>query len=532
MLMPNSALHADQIAHLGGRDVPPAAARHKIKTVDEIGEIAKGLRAEGHVVVMAHGVFDLLHMGHVRHLEEARRHGTKLIVTVTPDRFVNKGPGRPVFHEAMRAEMLAALACVDWVAVNISPTAETALEKVRPQIYVKGSDYADTSQDVTGKIVAERNVVEKHGGRIVFTDDMTLSSTELINRYLNPFNPTVRAFLDAMRENGEKDTILELIERVSRLRVLIVGDTILDEYRYVLPMSKTPKENLIATLYQSHEVFAGGAVATANHVASICREVEVLSVLGAGNDGHDLVRSSVKPNVSLNLLSKDKGPSTLKCRYIDPANMRKLFEVYHMDDSPISEKLQRALNEKIAKLAGDYDAVIVNDFGHGMIMPSTIDALAHHAKFLAINTQTNSANFGYNLISKYPRASYVCIDGPEARLSAGDKHSSMEDVIANRIVKLLHCPKIIVTQGQYGCIAYSNDEPVCQVPAFADKVVDTVGAGDAFLAITAPLIACGGAMRHVAFVGNVAGALKVNIIGHRQAIDKPSLIKAVTALLK
>lgn len=530
--MPNSAIHTDQVAHLGGRDAPPAVARYKIKTIDEIGEISKRLRAEGHVVVMAHGVFDLLHMGHVRHLEEARRNGTKLVVTVTPDRFVNKGPGRPVFHEAMRAEMLAALACVDWVAVNINPTAEAALAKIRPNIYVKGSDYADHSQDVTGKIVAERNIVEKHGGRIVFTDDMTLSSTELINRYLNPFNPAVRAFLDAVRENSEKDIILELIERASRLRVLIVGDTILDEYRYVSPMSKTPKENLIATLYQSHEVFAGGAIATANHVASICREVEVLSVLGADNNGLDLIRASVKPNVSLSLVSKDKGPSTLKCRYIDSSTMRKLFEVYHMDDSPISEKLQRSLNERVAKLAGEYDAVIVNDFGHGMIMPSTIDALSRSTKFLAINTQTNSANFGYNLISKYPRADYVCIDGPEARLAAGDKHGLMEDIVTNRIVKLLHCPKIIVTQGQHGCVAYSNDEPICQVPAFADKVVDTVGAGDAFLAITAPLIASGGAMRHVAFVGNVAGALKVNIIGHRQAIDKPSLIKAVTALLK
>jgi rfaE bifunctional protein kinase chain/domain/rfaE bifunctional protein nucleotidyltransferase chain/domain len=529
--MPNSFMHTNG-AHVGSQPRSSAAAREKIKTLAELADIVAGLRNAGETVVFCHGVFDLLHMGHVRHLEEARKHGTKLIVSVTPDRFVNKGPGRPVFKEQMRAEMIAALASVDWVMVNEAPTAEHALGAIKPHIYAKGSDYADPSKDVTNKITAERQAVERHGGKLVFTDDVTFSSSELINRYLNPFNPTVRAFLDSLRDNRELDDILALIEKVSTMRVLIVGDTILDEYRYVAPMSKTPKENLIATLFQSSEIFAGGAIATANHVAGICKEVDVMSVLGAGSDGYDRIRSSIKPNVNLDLLAKDTGPTTLKCRYIDSANMRKLFEVYQMDDTPIADQLQWKLNDKIAKLARDYDAVIVNDFGHGMIQRSTVDTLTRSAKFLAVNTQTNSANFGYNLISKYHRADYVCVDGSEARLAAADKFSPMEQLVTERITSILHCPKIVVTQGQYGCIAYSRNEPACQVPAFADKVVDTVGAGDAFLAITSPLVASGGAMRHVAFIGNVAGAIKVNIVGHRQAVDKPSLIKAVTGLLK
>jgi len=236
--------------------------------------------------------------------------------------------------------------------------------------------------------------------------------------------------------------------------------------------------------------------------------------------------------VRVHLLRRDKGPTPLKCRYVDPGNMRKLFEVYYMDDSPASPALQTKLNTKLIDLARGRDLVIANDFGHGMIMRSTVNALIDNSPFLAVNTQTNSANFGYNLISKYPRADYVCIDGPEARLAAGDKFSSIEDVVSEKLASIIESPHIVVTQGAYGCAAYAKDEPPCQVPAFADKVVDTVGAGDAFLAMTAPLVAAGGAMRHVAFVGNVAGALKVNIVGHRQSIDKASLVKAVTALLK
>ena len=522
----------DGVSHLGGRAEPPALAREKIKTLEELAEVAARLRANGETIGLAHGVFDLLHMGHVRHLEEVRRHTSRLIVSVTPDRFVNKGPGRPVFNEVMRAEMLAALGCVDWVAINVAPTAEPAIEAIKPHVYAKGTDYADASQDVTGKITAERNVVERYGGRILFTDGVTFSSSELINRYFNPFNPAVRAFLDTMRKNDERDSVINLIEQASKLRVLIVGDAIIDEYRYVLPMSKTPKENLIATLYQSRELFAGGAIATANHVAGICDSVDVVTMLGAEDDYEQQLRSSIKPNVNLHLMRRDKGPSTLKVRFVDPGQMRKLFEVYHMDDTPIPESLQGEFNSTIRRLAPDYDLVIVNDFGHGLIHGSSIETLTNSSRFMALNTQTNSANFGYNLVSKYKSADYICIDGPEARLSVGDKYRSIEHVITEAVPQIISCPKIIVTQGQYGCIAYSREEPTCQVPAFADKAVDTVGAGDAFLAMTAPLVADGGTMRHVAFIGNVAGALKVNIVGHRESIEKASLIKAVTALLK
>lgn len=504
----------------------------KMKSLAEVGEIAARARGDGGTVVLAHGCFDLLHMGHVRHLQEARSHGTLLIVTITPDRFVNKGPNRPVFTETLRMEMLASLAFVDYVAINTGPSAEPAIEAIRPNVYVKGQDYADSTQDVTGKILDERRLVEQFGGTFAFTEDITFSSTELINRFFNPFNPKVRGFLDSLRGDGEAEAIRALIESVASMRVLVIGDTIIDEYRYVQPMSKTPKENLIATLHQSSELFAGGVLATANHVASLCREVEVLTVLG-GEDSHaDFIAAHMKPNVHLHALTRSKGPTTRKCRYIDQSSMRKLFEVYYMDDTPLDGALEDKLATRIGSIAREYDLVLVNDFGHGMITTPVIQALVENARFLAVNTQTNSANFGYNLITKYPRADYICIDAAEARLAAGDKHSTMEAIVRERLIPAIHCQHIIVTQASRGCVGFIQGEAPCEVPAFADRVVDTVGAGDAFLAVTAPLMAVGGSLRHVAFVGNVTGALKVGIVGHRASIDKVSLIKSVMSLLR
>jgi len=506
--------------------------RDKVRTVQEVAAIAQQLARAGKTVVQAHGTFDLLHLGHVRHLEAARRHGDALIVTVTADRFVNKGPGRPVFAEILRAEMLATLEYVDWVAVNEAPDAVSAIEVIRPHVYIKGQDYQNPQGDVTGKITKEREAVEAHGGRIEFTDEVTFSSTALINRHLNVFEPHIRDHLDTLRRDGGLAELTELIERVKDYRVLLVGDAIIDEYQYVLPMGKTPKENMIATRYQDRELFAGGVFAAANHIASFCAEVDVVTCLGTAESFEDLVRESLRPNVRLHALARGGAPTTLKRRFVDPSYMRKLFEVYFMDDEPLTGGLQQELNALTAKLAPAADVVIATDFGHGLIGDATIATLTQAARFLAVNTQSNSANLGYNLITKYPRADYVCIDMPEARLAVSDRLSPIGDIAHRLLGDCIDCDKIIITQGKHGCVTYERGGIVHTIPAFAKNVVDTVGAGDAFLAITAPLVAAGGPMHRVGFIGNVVGALKVEIVGHRRSIDKASLIKGIIVLLK
>src|SRR5215510_1323536 len=110
----------------------------KIKKVDELARALEPLRAAGKKIVHCHGVFDLLHIGHIKHLEAARKLGDLLVVTLTPDRFVNKGPHRPAFPERLRAEALASLSCVSFVAVNEWPTAVETIERLRPNFYVKG----------------------------------------------------------------------------------------------------------------------------------------------------------------------------------------------------------------------------------------------------------------------------------------------------------------------------------------------------------------------------------------------------------
>ena len=157
----------------------------KIKSVDELARMLDNLRRDGKKIVQCHGVFDLIHPGHIKHLESAKKQGDILVVTLTRDKYVRKGPGRPVFTEALRAETIASLEIVDYVCLSDDYTATECIKILKPDIYAKGQDYQDRNQDITGKISEEEEALRAVNGKIHFTNDIIFSATSLINRFLD-----------------------------------------------------------------------------------------------------------------------------------------------------------------------------------------------------------------------------------------------------------------------------------------------------------------------------------------------------------
>jgi bifunctional ADP-heptose synthase (sugar kinase/adenylyltransferase) len=201
----------------------------------------------------------------------------------------------------------------------------------------------------------------------------------------------------------------------------------------------------------------------------------------------------------------------IKRRFVEKAFTRKLFEVHIERQNPWGNKKTHY---------EDYDAVVVTDFGHGFVTPQMIHEMCATSRFLAVNAQTNSANRGFNLITKYPRADYVVIDGLEARLAAHDRDSSIEEVI-----RVLGYDRMVVTLGSEGAVGYYHDE-FTYSKAVTNKVVDTMGAGDAFFCVTAPLAAAGADMETLLAVGNAAGAIKCGSVG-QIAVDRESLCRTI-----
>ncbi len=503
----------------------------KIKSIEEVAEIIESLKVKGKRIVLCHGCFDLLHIGHIRYLSQSKQYGDVLVVTITPDIYVDKGPHRPAFGENYRAEAVASLGSVDYVAINKWPTAEETLRLLRPHVYVKGSDFRSASSDMTGKLTKEEKVVQEIGAELVFTDDVVFSSTNLINRFLSGFSDEIKEYLSILQTRYSLEYVLGCIDQMSSIKALVIGDAILDEYHYCHTLGTSSKDPALALHYISSDLFAGGAIAVANHVANFAEEVRFISVLGEKDSYEDFIRSKLHANVSPYFAIQNGAPTIIKRRFVEGYFLSKLFEVYVMDDRGLSAEKDAMVCDLLQKELPRYHLVLTADFGHGAISDNMRRILADHAPFLAVNTQANAGNRGFHTISRYGRADYVSISEGEIRLEFRDNRNDIKEMM-HHVSEKLGSRYIAVTQGRKGSIVRSRDGQFMLIPAFAAKVIDRVGSGDAFFSITSLGAYLNFPPEIIGFIGNVVGALAVEILGNQKPIDKLSVKNYVKSLLK
>jgi cytidyltransferase-like protein len=505
----------------------------KVWELDALAEHLETVRAEGRRVVLCHGVFDPLHIGHIRYFRAAAAHGDVLVVTVTPDRFVNRGPNRPVFSEALRAEAIASLDCVAYVAINSWPMATETIRLLKPSVYAKGADYKDASKDRTGGISLERDAVEGVGGEIVFTDELTFSASNLAIHHLGLHSEEVSTFLTAFSQRHAAHEVLGYLDSARDLKVLVIGETIIDEYQYCTAIGKSSKEPMLAVRHDTSETFAGGILAVGNHVANFSDQVSLITQLGGYDSYADFISRALSPRINATYLRRKESPTIVKRRFIDSYFFQKLLEVYEIDGTPMTQAEDDVLCDALRRSVPDFDLVIVVDFGHGMLSKHAIQTICDNARFLTVNVQSNAGNLGYHTISRYPRADYICVTETEVRLETRERLADVREML-RKIGRDMHCQRITVTRGGNGCLSYQACTEFYDVPALIgqQQIVDRVGAGDAFLSVAALCAVQAAPMDVVGFVGNAVAAQAVATVGNRSAVDRAVLMQHIESLLK
>ncbi len=497
----------------------------KILELDAFIHRGTALRAQGRILGLCHGVFDLLHPGHVAHLQEAAAQVDHLFVTLTDDPYVDKGPDRPAFPADLRAEQLAALACVDAVAVNPAATAVDLIARLRPHLFIKGGEFRE-GEDVTGHLQREREAVEACGGRIHFTGGPVFSSSALLNRHLPTHPPGLEPWLEALREAPGLDGLLAALEDLAGLRVLVVGETIIDEYRHCSPLGQAGKSALVAMREERVERHAGGACALANHLAGCGVATTLATVLG--EEAETLVAAQLNSAVECVTWPAAGHRGISKRRYLDAAG-HKLFEVYVGNEARAADPDGFA-----AWLEGEapgFDLVVAADFGHGLIGPRLARGLPRWARLFAATAQVNAGNRGYHFITRYPRADFVALNEAELRLALREPEVPLDELMRT-LTRHLDCRCLAVTRGAKGLHFLSGDAAPGDLPALTRRASDPVGAGDALLALSAAGFAVGLDALPALFMGAAAAALAVQETGNRRPVDKGRLAKYLTSLLK
>lgn len=508
----------------------------KIITKNVFIGLRETFRQEGKKVILCHGVFDLLHYGHVEHLQEAKSLGDILVVSVTAARYVNKGPGRPYFNDEQRMKFLASLECVDYVLLSEDVTVHEIVRVVKPDIYVKGQEYATVENDVTGNITSEQLIVERYGGKIYFTQGEVYSSTKLLNNFFSVLPENV---VKKSRELREKygGTIMEqvrqMIDDFQKKKVLVIGDIILDDYVFCKVQGLTSKDAAMSTRYEHMERYAGGALAVARHIAGFAEKVTLLSMMGQESEIEEFLLK-IMPPVECRIVREANFITPVKKRYLKQHALRqeyeKLFSVNRLLDFDGMRKVDYGrFYCNLEELLPQYDLVVVCDYGHGLFNDESIQKIEKTAKFLAVNCQTNSSNYGINVITKYHRADAFVVDEIELRMPFGQSLEASAELL-RKLRERMQSNYAWVTMGAHGALGQNSREESA-MPALTLHVKDTVGAGDAFYSLAMLCAVSEMPVDIATLVSNIAGAIKTNLVGNSQPIGKVNLLKFLKTML-
>ena len=208
------------------------------------------LKRKGKKIVLVHGVFDLVHLGHIYYFQEAKSNGDILVVSITADKFVNKGLNKPLFQEKERLKFLSQLSLIDFVYCNDAKDASGIIKLIKPNFYVKGPDYKKKEGDEAGNLGTELRAIKKVKGKFLTTSNVQYSSTNIINKKLSYFKSDDLDWLKKIRKDSTKMNYLsefnKVLEKIKKQNVLIIGEIIFDEYNYVDPLGKPSKENILS----------------------------------------------------------------------------------------------------------------------------------------------------------------------------------------------------------------------------------------------------------------------------------------------
>lgn len=502
----------------------------KIIQIKDLKLLKKNSIIKKKKIVLCHGVFDLIHIGHIKHFRSAKKFGDILVVSLTPDKHVNKGPGRPIFSEKLRTEFLQNISIIDHIVLNNLPTAVNIINNLKPDVYCKGPDYKIHKLDITGEIKNETKALNIYGGKVEYTDDITSSSSSLINEHYTSLTFNQKKIIKVIK--NKKINLNKLLNLSKKLKVLVLGEIIIDQYFFCETLGKSGKDPVLQMREEKNETYIGGAAAIAGNVSKFCEKVTLMSMIGEDKKFYTLLKKKLPKNIDLKLIFKKESPTIIKKKYVDTITNNKVFGSYIINDSPLDKDNEKKLNNFLNKQLKNFDLVIISDYGHGFISDRNAALLSKKAKFVALNAQINAANRGYHTMNKYKNIDCVIINETELRHESRDKNSKISYLMSN-LSSNLNISDLIVTQGSEGATLYNKKlKKYFYMDAFATKVVDKIGSGDTMLSLISIFLRLGLDKTYALLIGSLGASQSVSSMGNKNLIDRIKLIKAIDHTFK
>ncbi len=453
----------------------------KIKSAAALKQII-GPRPRDMKVIMCHGTFDLVHPGHLRHLMYAKEKGDILIASVTSDLHIEKSNYRPFVPQDLRAMNLAALEIVDYVIIDENAVPLENIALLEPEFFAKGYEYYEGK--IRPKTQDEIAVLESYGGEIIFTPgDIVYSSSHIIDKVRpNIAVDKLVALMDA--EAVTFELLRAALPSFKDVRVHVVGDTIVDSYTYCSLIGGNAKTPTYSVKYEQQVDFAGGAAVVARHLRAAGSSVYFSTILG-DDPVKEFVLGELKlSGVDCHAVTDHSRPTTQKNVFL--ANGYRMLKVDKLENQPISGKILEQIKAQITDTT-DVDTVIFSDFRHGIFSRSTIPVLIGCIPPGVLRVADSQVASRWGNILEFHGFDIITPNEREARFALGDQDTVVRP-LALKLYQAAGCKTLILKLGDRGTITYRSAKGDVRdfftIDSFADRLIDSVGAGDALLAYT------------------------------------------------
>jgi cytidyltransferase-like protein len=485
--------------------------RHKIKSAQELRDII-GSRPRNKSVIMCHGVFDVVHPGHIRHLLYAKSKADLLIASITADHHITKGVHRPHVPQDLRAVNLAAFEVVDYVVIDKNPTPLENIRLIEPDYFAKGFEY--TATGMPAKTAEEAEVVGAYGGEIIFTPgDIVYSSSNLID--LAPPAIKLEKLQILMERNGITfDKLRRTLDAMEGHQVHVVGDTIVDSYTHCAMVGGNTKTPTMSVLFERKVDYVGGAGIVAKHLAAAGGRVTFSTVLGE-DSYRDFVIDDLKgADIEVNAVIDRSRPTVNKNAIV--VGGYRLLKVDTLDNRSISDQILEDITRSVRDVPTD--AVVFSDFRHGLFNRRTIPQLVRALPDRCFRVADSQVASRWGNITDFQGFDLITPNEREARFALGDQDSGIRPLASN-LYDAARCRLLILKLGERGVLAccsadHESLDSFFVIDSFVDRLVDAVGAGDALLAYATLAMLAVGDAGIATILGSMAAALECECDGN------------------
>lgn len=467
-------------------------------------EIRRRVEPNGGLVFVS-GNFNIVHPGHLRLLQFAKDCGDFLVVGVNDRR--SYGTTIP---EDMRLEGVRAISLVDFAFLLREPPA-AFISRLKPATVVKGKEFEDRSN-------AEQRAVDAYGGRLLFgSGEVRFSSLDLLRREYSEANFSAIRKPDGFpaRHNFSVSDLRGDLDKLSNLKVLVLGDLIVDEYVTCDPLGMSQEDPTIVVTPIESRKFVGGAGIVAAHASGLGASVDLISVCGDDEPARFAHDALTKYGVSPLLIPDPSRPTTLKRRY--RAAAKTLLRVSHLRQHDVSSQIADSILGQVTDRMQKTDLLIFSDFNYGCLPQDLVEQVTKEAEQQGVMIVADSqASSQVSDVSRFRGAELITPTEREARLALRDFSSGLV-VLAETLGRVANARNVVITLGTEGLLIsakQNGDSFTDRLPAFNTAPKDVAGAGDSLLAGASLARAAGLDIWKSVYLGALAAACQVSKVGN------------------